>query len=243
MRILSDERSNAKLSKNAAHNTGYRTSILYLAPADMAIKGVSVCPASTAGCRKVCLFSSGMGAIPSVAKARIRKTLMFLQDRQRFLDALTADLEALVKRQQRTGVKQAVRLNGTSDIYWENYIVMRDGVGILGLPQAFPELQFYDYTKIPTRAMQALTREDWPKNYALTFSRSEHNSAVASKVAAAGGNVAVVFSDTLPSEYFGRPVIDGTTHDMRFIDPKGVVVGLLPKGKAKKDTSGFVVQH
>ena len=236
MHLLTDEQSNAKLRKNSNVTTAYRTSILYLAPADMAIKGVSVCPASTTGCRKACLFSAGRGAMSSVAKARVRKTFLFLRERQRFLDQLQADLMRLVKRQERTGIKQAVRLNGTSDIAWETIPMAREGKWFLGVPQAFPELQFYDYTKLPTR-MVAL-----PDNYSLTFSYSGKNGAICKHLAETRNvNVAVVF-DRLPASYMGRPVIDGTTHDMRFLDPKGVIVGLLPKGAAKKDTSGFVVR-
>jgi hypothetical protein len=35
--------------------------------------------------------------------------------------------------------------------------------------------------------------------------------------------------------------IDGDDSDVRFIEPHAVVVALYAKGKAKKDTSGFVV--
>lgn len=241
MKLLTDEQSNAKLSKNQTIGANYRASILYLAPADLAIRGVSVCPASTPGCRKACLFSAGRGAMSSVAKARIHKTILFLRERQRFLDALQADLLRLVKRQERTGVKQAVRLNGTSDIAWESVPMERAGKWYLGVPQAFPELQFYDYTKLPARAAKIGTG-DFPLNYALTFSYSGKNHAMAQALAKAGVNVATVF-DSLPSSFLGRPVIDGTAHDMRFLDPKGVVVGLLPKGAAKKDRSGFVVRE
>ena len=37
-------------------------------------------------------------------------------------------------------------------------------------------------------------------------------------------------------------MIDGDVSDVRFNDPKGVIVGLRAKGDAKKDTSGFVIQ-
>jgi len=44
----------------------------------------------------------------------------------------------------------------------------------------------------------------------------------------------------MPETYEGTPVFNGDDSDLRFLDPKGVVVGLYAKGKAKKDTSGFV---
>jgi hypothetical protein len=39
----------------------------------------------------------------------------------------------------------------------------------------------------------------------------------------------------------GLQCIDGDNSDIRHVDPKGVIVALYAKGKAKKDTSGFVI--
>ena len=105
----------------------------------------------------------------------------------------------------------------------------------------FPDVVFYDYTKFPINK-----RVNLPKNYTLTFSRSEANHDQVLENLRAGRNVAIVFStkksEELPSQYLGYEVIDGDIHDMRFLDPKGVIVGLKAKGDARKDTSGFVVQ-
>ena len=57
----------------------------------------------------------------------------------------------------------------------------------------------------------------------------------------AGMNVAVVF-ESVPETYIGKTVVDGDDTDLRFLDPKGVVIGLKAKGRARKDTSGFVVR-
>jgi len=104
--------------------------------------------------------------------------------------------------------------------------------------EAFPDVQFYDYTKITKRAIK-WAQGDMPANYHLTFSASESNDTAVAQVAAAGGNVAVVF-DGMPNTYAGAPVVDGDASDLRFLDPDGVVVGLKAKGDAKKDDSGFV---
>ena len=101
--------------------------------------------------------------------------------------------------------------------------------------QLFPDVQFYDYTKILNRKVQA-----YP-NYHLTFSRAESNDRDVAKAIAAGMNVAVVF-DEMPKRYMGKRVVNADTDDLRFLDPKGVVLGLTAKGRAKKDTSGFVVR-
>jgi hypothetical protein len=81
-------------------------------------------------------------------------------------------------------------------------------------------------------------------NYHLTFSAADGNDNDVTKAVAQGYNVAVVFGIKktlpMPDDYVGMPVFNGDDSDLRFLDPKGVVVGLYAKGKAKKDTSGFV---
>lgn len=239
MLLLSNEASNAKLAKNATTNSGYETSILYLAPATEA-GGPNLCPASTPGCRSSCLYAAGRGRMSNVIEARINKAKRFINEQASFLFDLCQDLEFLVRKQARTGVKQAVRLNGTSDISWESLPVVRNGQVFQGVPQAYPELQFYDYTKVAVRAARSV-QPGWPTNYRITFSRSESNQVAAARLAKLGVNVAVVWRDTLPAQWQGQPVIDGTSHDQRFLDPQGVIVGLIAKGPAKKDESGFVL--
>ena len=147
------------------------------------------------------------------------------------------------------GKKQMIpcfRLNLTSDIPWEN---VRKGrtvnpqlVRPLNVMEEFPNVNFYDYTKGFTRMMDWLYHK-MPKNYHLTFSRSEETSDDRmKKILSLGGNVAVVFRKKLPKTYLGYPVVDGDENDLRFKDPKGVVVGLVEKGLAKKDETGFVVE-
>ena len=104
----------------------------------------------------------------------------------------------------------------------------------------FRHVQFYDYTKIITRMWKFCTG-DFPVNYHLTFSRSECNDDACKAVLLGGGNVAVVFdSKELPKEWNGFPVFNADTTDLRFLDPFGIA-GLYAKGKARHDTSGFVV--
>jgi hypothetical protein len=102
----------------------------------------------------------------------------------------------------------------------------------------FPEVQFYDYTKILGRKVSHI------RNYHLTFSAADGNDEDVLKAIAQGMNVATVFglkkTEPMPDSYTGRRVFNGDESDLRFLDPKGVVVGLYAKGRAKKDTSGFV---
>jgi hypothetical protein len=220
--------SDAKTIKG--EKKGYLTGILYLAPAQEA-GGKTLCPFSTPSCRQVCLFTAGRGAMSNVRDARIRKTKEFMADPKKFVEDLTKDIKGLIAEAAAKGMIPAVRLNGTTDIKWENY----------NLLYKFPDLQFYDYTKWPPNLRECL-----PKNYHITFSHSESGSCEERskewfnrKV-----NTAVVFRGELPVTYQGRAVINGDESDLRFTDPVGVIVGLKVKGKARpKDAGkGFVVE-
>ena len=142
----------------------------------------------------------------------------------------------MIQTAKKLGLIPCVRLNGTSDLPWESL----GGVKRINLFNRFPSVQFYDYTKNPTRFDRQL-----PANYQLTFSRSECNGDTVAKLMERGENVAVVFSskkgEDLPATWQGREVVDGDLHDLRFLDGKNKVVGLRAKGKAKKDQSGFSV--
>lgn len=207
---------------------GWLTFILYLAPHIISkpFGGSNVCPFASPGCTKACLYTSGMGKFSNVQEARIRKTVEFFKDRQGFLDRLAKDVEKAVKYAEKKGMKCCFRLNGTSDINWASLFIPK-----------FPELQFYDYTKGFNRVI-----ENELSNYHLTFSRSEKNQEQVLEILEKGHNAAVVFKK-VPTEWQGFEVVDGDQSDLRFLDKKGVVVGLKAKGDAKKDESGFVVQY
>jgi hypothetical protein len=224
MKLLSID-TNAKTIKG--QKKGYLTGILYLTPAD--ISGRTVCPHASAGCRAACLFSAGRGAFDHVKSARLRKTLEFFKDKNAFLNDLKKDIEALVKKAEKAGMSPCVRLNGTSDIPWHKMELMG----------TFPDVPFYDYTPNKQRMLDFLDGK-LPKNYSLTFSRKEDNESACEEVMAKGGNVAAVFKDA-PESWKGKACFNGDDSDLRFLDPKGVVIALKAKGKAKKDTSGFVI--
>lgn len=156
-------------------------------------------------------------------------------DRPEFVRRLIREVTLLEARAKRKGLRACVRLNGSSDIPWEALAPE--------LFRRFPRVRFYDYTKNLGR-MEAFLAGQFPRNYYLTFSRSEVNEPQCLEVLAHGGTVAVVFGGKLPKTWpwHCARVIDGDTHDARFHDRAGVVVGLSAKGKARKDTSGFVVR-
>jgi hypothetical protein len=248
-------RGNPKIEKGTKR--GFLTHILHLAPHKLS--GYNVCASATPGCIASCLNTAGRGGMFGVGittgntgqelvdkihdgsvmnkiqAARIRKTKLYFEDRDNFLALLVADIERSIKYAAKKGLTPVFRLNGTSDVKWENVAIGKHK----NIFAMFPNVQFYCYTKHSNR-------KDLPANYSLTFSRAESNENKAIEALSNGMNVAVVFNTpkgkALPDTYLNHPVIDGDKDDLRFLDPKRVIVGLRAKGKAKTDTSGFVVK-
>lgn len=228
--------TNAKTVKG--EKLGFYTGILYLAPSD--ISGFQVCPmAKLAQCEAACLYTAGRGAFNSIQKARIAKTQKFFNERQNFMLNLVKDIEAGQRKAAKLGQTLLIRLNGTSDIKWENVeFTDFDGRVYPNLMSRFQDVQFYDYTKIANRT-------DLPKNYDLTFSYSnvvtfqKYNDIAISQ----NMRLAAVFryAKDIPDTFKGMPVIGGDNSDVRHVEPLGHIVALYAKGKAIKDQSGFVI--
>jgi len=230
---------------------GYLTAIMYLAPARLS--GYQMCPfAHLAQCEEPCLNTAGRGKFDSTQKARIRKTLMFHQYRGFFNTLLIKEMHRAQRKADKMGLTLVVRLNGTSDIAWENetvYSGYKSNFTEWTIFDLFPNTQWYDYTKAPTR-------HKLPDNYHLTFSYSgvESYKPIVKKWRdkRVDQNMAVVFeSEKAKYQTKFYNVVNGDDSDLRFLD-KGnhipgynnhfVVVGLTAKGNAKNDTTGFVVR-
>ena len=222
---------------------GYNTYILHLAPASLS--GHNVCPKATPGCISACLNTAGRGGMfkrgeftNNIQKARIRKTVMFYDNRDLFMELLVKDINLAIKQSAKTGLTPVIRLNGTSDISWEKYPVKMGNVTYSNIFAAFGFITFYDYSKVLGRKVNHIS------NYSLTFSAADGNDNDVREAIKQGYNIAVVFGIKktlpMPDTYLGLPVYNGDESDLRFLDPKGHIVGLYAKGKAKKDTSGFV---
>jgi hypothetical protein len=222
---------------------GYNTFILHLAPASLS--GYNTCPKATEGCKTACLNTAGRGGMFKkgestnvIQKARIRKTKMFFENRDEFMADLVKDIELAIKQSEKKGLIPVFRLNGTSDLSFEKYEVIRNGKLYRNIFSAFADNIFYDYTKILGRKIAEIP------NYSLTFSAADGNDNDVVKAITQGYNIATVFGIKktlpMPDSYLGLPVFNGDESDLRFLDPKGVVVGLYAKGKAKKDETGFV---
>ena len=220
--------ANPKIQKGTAK--GYLSFILHLAPATLS--GKEVCPKRTKGCTDACLNTAGRGGMfkrgentNMIQKARIRKTEYFFNDRAAFMEDLVTDIMKAVNYARRKGLKPVFRLNGTSDLSWEKYPTR---YGAKNIFDQFPTIQFYDYTKVLGRKIADLP------NYHLTFSAADGNDADVAQALEQGMNVTVVY-DRIP-----EGVYSADEDDLRFLDPQVGIIGLKAKGRAKKDTSGFV---
>lgn len=228
MKLLS---SNTKIDKTNKATNKYYTKILQLAPHKTS--GKNVCAEASPACASDCLFYAGMGIYKNVQAARTRKTELFFEDRPFFISTLKSDLTSLKRYCDKKSIKAAVRLNGLSDIAWEEIepSIFTD----------FNTIQFFDYTKIRKRYKNFL-EGNFPYNYHLTFSRSEINEKACLEFLYnyKHAQIAIVF-EKIPNKWNGYEVNPGDDNDLRFLDNKPIC-GLIAKGRAKKDTTGFVVR-
>ena len=239
MKLLSIE-TDAKTSKNTKY--GYLTAIQYLSP--WKTSGVNLCAmAEKAGCIKPCLYGSGRGAFKNVQEARLNRTKLYLNDQAGYFVKLVSEIKALVKRADKLGLKATVRLNGTSDIRYENIGFTFEGIYYRNIFECFPDIQFYDYTKIPNRFKSVNGASDFPSNYDLTFSYSnkpgfeKYNQRALDN----GYRIAAVFEDvkTIPLTFHKKPVLSGDDNDLTFTKPKGSILGLYAKGTKALIQSGL----
>jgi hypothetical protein len=220
-------RSSAKLEKS--QNEFWLNAVLYLEPSvDVKV----ICKASTPACRASCLTNSGMMIMSVQTNARIKRTNMYLNEREMFMAKLTNEIDNLVKQATKQGKQLALRLNGTSDLDWTEIYAM------------YPEVQFYEYTKRP----DLIKKSKGLHNLHITFSRTERTKdSTVRRVIESGTNVAVVFDDKKeqPITFLGIKVVDGDKHDRRFEDTAGEIVALKLKGTTKSKaiarSTGFAV--
>jgi len=221
--------ANPKIQKGT--KLGYLSFILHLAPSDLS--GKNTCPKATRGCIAACLNTAGRGGMfrrgettNVIQKARIRKTNYFYDDRAGFMYDLMQDIKKGIRLANKLGLEPVFRLNGTSDLSWEKY-EMTEGKNVFDV---FAGIQFYDYTKVLGRKVKHI------ENYHLTFSKADGNDSDVAEALLQGMSVVAVY-DKIPA---GVPSADET--DLRFLDPKGIMLGLKAKGRAKKDYTGFVIR-
>ena len=122
--------------------------------------------------------------------------------------------------------------------------VCKRGKVFPALFRLFPDVQFYDYTKSHGRMLRFL-RNRLPVNYHLTYSLSEKDGDIdmAVGILRNGGNVAAVFrtAGEIPESYRGFQTVPADSHDATFFWGESRWLALKAKGKARHDTTGFVI--
>lgn len=242
--LLTPGEASTKTAKSNKFQQRFYNVIQYLAPATMA-GGANLCPSHTPGCYgkkgENCIAGAGLLAMRN--DILIARTRFFLQEPALYLERLLAEIDHFYRHAKKRGLELALRLNGTSDIAWERV------AGYSELFGRYPDVVFYDYTKVLNRVLRDGKPVALPRNYHLTFSQSELNGEdVRQVILHTRVNVAKVFpffpaikgrreAEDLPKTWMGRRVIDGDKYDLRFppFDPPGVIVGLRAKGELKKE--------
>ena len=216
--LLSKGSTNAKTAKNPE-----TTYILYLAPYTQNSKKINICPKASAGCAASCLFSAGRGAFSNVIQSRVNKTEYYLHDKEKFILQLAGELVKINKKASKETNQTLIRLNGTSDL---DFVYLLKKYANFDISN-YNNLHFYDYTKILGKVKKYI----------------EDNEAETIQALKIGANVSAVFSGDLPKTYKGFTVVDGDKTDSEMLAFKGLILGLKAKGKARKDTSGFVINN
>ena len=201
---------------------GTATYCIYLAPADLS--GYNVCPNSK-HCKQFCLNASGQNKVDILARgehsiinqSRIKKTKLFHENRELFMEIMVREIKTAQAYAKKNNLEFSIRINGTSDLSPE--LFKYHGKNLLEL---FPNVQFYDYTKVYGRINLL---QKYP-NYDLTLSYNGYNWDECKKFMDNGGKAAVVFEKQLPETWRGYKVIDANDYDMRYLDPNGTIMGL-----------------
>ena len=200
----------AKLRHSLYHKVS--TYGIYLASADLS--GFNVCPNSEY-CKDNCLNGSGHNRVDRLSKkgtidrSRTIKTRLLFANKEVFMRIMIHEIEKERKKAENNGTFFSIRLNCTSDI---NPIAFTlNGKNIL---EIFPDIQFYDYTKVINRI--ALAKKY--SNYDITWSidGSEKNREIGLELLKNGGRVAVVYGENdMPKTWYGYECCNGDETDYR----------------------------
>ena len=227
--LLSEPTANKKTAKSLKNDIF--TYSLFLSSYKQNAKGKNLCPMSGTGknqssCFEACIDKTGnYGQFKNVKNGLINKSNFFIDHKDIFMKLLFIEIKVIEFTSELMKEDFCIRLNGTTDIIYENIPVE----GFNNIFEAFPNIQFYDYTKVSNRFNKPL-----PANYHLTFSRSEVNHKISLDMLRRGFNVSMIFINGLPKTYEGYNVINGDETDLRYLDPENCIVGLKYKNATFK---------
>ena len=244
MAYLAGTNSSAKIVKGAKKN--YKTLVLYLAAADMS--GFNICPMATQGCKNACLVASGRARmvssgqkINSITWARLKKTWLFMFNRQFFNAWLNAEIHAAKALAKKAGQNFAVRLNGTSDLPITNFKL--DNEFLLDIHS---DVQFYDYTKVRKQLDNAAKFANYDVTFSFANSTEHNNYANALTALAMGQKISVVFDKKsfggeFPATFLGYEVVNGDETDLTFLQEKQVLALDLKKVINDQTDNSFII--
>lgn len=189
-------------------------------------------------CQFTCLLETGNIQLDTSARSRYCKTWFWLTEPLAFLRLLISEIVNHSFKSKQMGMYSYFRLNGLSDVFWENYLdiprMIRAIPGFGGL---------YDYTKAPLSRRGTINDTN---QYHLTYSWDEkkHAERNAIEYQNAGHSVSIVVpsvkhkkdKELLDLIRDNECVVDGDLHDGRFTDPYFGIVLLRNKGNLKTDT-------
>jgi hypothetical protein len=211
--LFSWETAKIEHNEQSEYAEFFMQGIMFLSP-HRASGRLNLCLNSTPSCRRNCLKSAGRLAMDSSQRAQKIRTEFLADHPAQFFTVMLGEMEAGRKRAWKMNMKLVLRLNGLSDVQWHEWF---------DLSAHFPTVQFSEYTK-EEDAVDTRTNEYTILSYSERYTEDQ--------VRVMKRNVAVVFDGGLPETWAGKPVIDGDLHDFRFLDPRGVIVGLRAKGDA-----------
>ncbi len=243
-------------TKTRKDNVSYFTKILYLQPANES--GINLC-GFHGDCAKICLSESGHMAMETIRTqkngtktARWKRTHYMLAEKRAFHISLQSEIRKHYLYCDKKQLMPVVRLNGTSDISWNNVIVSN------------PSITFYDYTKDLSRYHSWLKRDGRVPftNYHITFSCDEKTTPhMFFGKYGSGASGAVVFdvesfkriTKEKTIEINGKlvDIVNGDISDNRFLDytmvdkwsNNPILVALKAKGRARKNGLRFVFTY
>jgi len=216
---------NAKTPKGEKY--GYSSFVMFGSPHKLS--GHNACAGSSAGCRELCIFYAGMGIFPNVQQARINRTVMYFEEREKFLQLVNRDIISAIKWSKKNDLIPCFRLDGTTDIGIAKHFV-----------KDYADIQFYDYTKCMSRLRMSDKFVNWHTTYSLSENTTRRQFNI---LLDRNTNIAVPFHNVPKpgTSVLGRKIVCGDESDLRFRDGTNKIITLSVKGKGRKRKHPFIL--
>lgn len=217
---------------------------------------VNLCKNATNACSISCLYHQGIMknsdfAKNRIKKARMKRTLKFLLQREEFFNQLCKEIKKIVTKAFKLGLTPTIQLNGTSDILWEKEGFTFKEEDFKNIMEYYNEVEFFDYTKYDILK----SRKKLPKNYKLIYSRAGKNKGkliddwdTIKNTLDNNIDVAVVFSPKIydlvleNEKYNGYYIITTSSYQYLRENRPGCIIALEAVKKTDITNGAFVIQ-